>query len=374
MKRKFSVMLILAVVVALLALTGCGPAPTTTAPTTTAPTTTAPTTTEAPANPLLAGRFEWKNPPVDLETMIHFNADGTYYAKFFGGGVIDAGMYELVEGSLEYSVGPGADEDWETVEDNDKATADQYVLFKSYSGAEQKVAYVGDELIDISLGGMANHQTMLHKTDFVYDPTTEQPIIVRQYYFNGEAGSNLALYHDKTFADYTGDIGEEGTWVMNDDGSFTLTSTDNNDAQYTLIPTDLGAKYTKDDMVLDLSSKAGDVAVMIFKVEGIQVGLPMPVDMHIDCFGDGTVKAFIYIAAINSDMQVDQGTYTVAEVYKYSFNFETAGVIEGVPDFNSATATSIDVDVPYKADVVVSDNGTDTPMSIDTTLRGTIGG
>jgi len=372
MKMKTLVSLALIMALAVLTLAGCTGAPTTTAPTTTVPTTTATPTTTEPANPLLVGRFEWKNPPVDLETYIHFNEDGTYYGFFFGGGVIEAGLYELLDESFEYSVSGGADENFDTPEDNEKATASQVVLFKSYDGKEQKGAYVDGEIRDISLGGMSNHQTMMQNAEFVYDITKEQPVVVAQYYLGGEAGSNLVLYHDKTFADYTGDMGEEGTWVMNDDGSFTLTSTDNNNAEYTLVRSDKGAAYTKNGETLELSASAGEAAVISFKVEGIQVGLPIGVDMHIDCFADGTVKAFIFVAAVNADIEVDKGTYTVAEIFKYTFNFETAGEIAGVPDFGSATASSIDVDVPYKADVVGSFGGNDTPMSIDTTLRGTV--
>lgn len=373
MKRKCTFVLALAVALTMLVLAGCGPAITTTVPTTTAPTTTPePTTTEAPANPMAVGRFEWKNPPVDLETYIRFNDDGTYYAFFFGGGVIEAGMYELLDEEFEYNAGPGPDEDYSTIEDNEKATASQVVIFRSYGGKEQKVAYEDNELRDMSLGGMSNNQTMLHNKDFDYDPANEQSVVVHQYYYNNEAGSNLILYHDRTFVDFTGDIGEEGNWVMNADGSFTLTSTDNNDAQYTLVIDGGMATYKKGSQTLELSASVGNTPVIVFLVEGIQVGLPMAVDMHIDCFADGTVKAFVYVAAVDAVLEVDSGTYTVADIYKFTFDFETAGEIAGQPDFSSATASSLEIDVPYTADVIANFAGNETPMSIDTVLRGTL--
>ena len=46
----------------------------------------------------------------------------------------------------------------------------------------------------------------------------------------------------------------------------------------------------------------------------------MAVDMHIDCMVDGTVAAYVYVAAVDADLLVDSGTYTVEEVYKYTFN------------------------------------------------------
>lgn len=375
MKRKLSAILALMIALSVMLLAGCTGAPTTTAPTTvptTAPTTTETTVPTEPASPLAVGRFEWKNPPVDLETFIRFNEDGTYYAKFFGGGVIEAGLYELLDEEIEYSVTGGKDENFDTFEDNEKAKAPQTVLFKSYDGKQQKGAYVDNEIRDISLGGMSNHQTMAHNKEFAYDPSTEQPIVVRQYYFEGEAGSNLVLYHDKSFADYTGEVGEEGSWVMNEDGSFTLTSVDNKNAEYKLVPGEGSATYTKAGTTIDLSAAIGDAPVIVFEVKDIQVGLPMGVDMRLDCMADGTVKAIVHIAAINADLEVDKGTYTVAEIFKFTFNFETAGEIAGEPDFGSATASSIDVNVPYKADVVASFNGADTPMSIDTVLKGTV--
>ena len=256
MKKSVLVSLALIMTLAVLTLAGCAGAPTTVAPTTTEATTTAAPTTTEPVNPLLAGRFEWKNPPVDLETYIHFNDDGTYYAFFFGGGVIEAGVYELLDESFEYNVTGGADENFDTPEDNEKATASQVVLFKSYDGKEQKGAYVDGEIRDISLGGMSGHQTLFQNAEFVYDISKEQPVVVAQYYLGGEAGSNLVLYHDKTFADYTGEMGEEGTWVMNDDGSFTLTSVDNNNAEYTLVRAESGATYTKNGTPVELAATA----------------------------------------------------------------------------------------------------------------------
>ncbi len=374
MRKKILLSIILLIAVSLLALSGCAGNSTTTTTTTEATTTASETTTtEAPATGLTAGRYEWKDPQADLETFIRFNDDGTYYAFFFGGGVIEAGTYELLDESIEYYINGGADEDFETVEDNETATAEQTVVLYNYSGGEQKIAYTEDELRDFSLGGMSNHQTMDHKADFEYDPANEQPVIVRQYYFGGEAGSNLILYHDKSFLDYTGDIGEEGTWVMNGDGSFTLTSADNGDAEYTLVGTETGAAYTKNGETIDLSATAGDQAVMVFMVEGLEgTGLPMAVDMHIDCMADGTVAAYVYVAAVDADLLVDSGTYTVEEVYKYTFNFETAGEIQGEPDFATATDSSLEVNVPYKADVVANFNGSETPLTIDAVLNGTV--
>jgi hypothetical protein len=98
----------------------------------------------------------------------------------------------------------------------------------------------------------------------------------------------------------------------------------------------------------------------------------MPVDMRLDLMADGSVKAFIYVAAVDADLEVDAGTYTVADIFNYTFTFETAGEIAGEADFATATESSVEVNVPYKADVTADFQGTETPMSIDTVLNGVV--
>jgi hypothetical protein len=365
----------------MLTLSACGGSETTTTTTTAAPeetTTEAPeeTTTEATEpeeTGIAAGRFEITVPGAeDLETYIKFNGDGTYYAFFFGGGVIEAGTYEVVDEAVEYFADAGADGDYATAEDNTVETSEQAVVFTSYEGKTQTVAYVDNELRDMELGGMSSNQTAIHNPEFEYDPANEQAVVVRQYFFDGQEGASLTLYHNKTFVDYTGEIGDEGTWEMNDDGSFTLTSTENDDAEYTLTGDQAAASYEKGSETLELSATAGDAAVMVFEAKEIQVGLPMPVDMRLDLMADGSVKAFIYVAAVDADLEVDAGTYTVADIFNYTFTFETAGEIAGEADFATATESSVEVNVPYKADVTADFQGTETPMSIDTVLNGVV--
>jgi hypothetical protein len=380
MNKKMLVLIALVIALAMLTLSACGGSETTTtttaAPeetTTEAPEETTTEATEAEETGIAAGRFEITVPGAeDLETYIKFNGDGTYYAFFFGGGVIEAGTYEVVDEAVEYFADAGADGDYATAEDNTVETSEQAVVFTSYEGKTQTVAYVDNELRDMELGGMSSNQTAIHNPEFEYDPANEQAVVVRQYFFDGQEGASLTLYHNKTFVDYTGEIGDEGTWEMNDDGSFTLTSTENDDAEYTLTGDQAAASYEKGSETLELSATAGDAAVMVFEVKEIQVGLPMPVDMRLDLMADGSVKAFIYVAAVDADLEVDAGTYTVADIFNYTFTFETAGEIAGEADFATATESSVEVNVPYKADVTADFQGTETPMSIDTVLNGVV--
>ena len=46
--------------------------------------------------------------------------------------------------------------------------------------------------------------------------------------------------------------------------------------------------------------------------------------------------------------------------------------MDGVPDYNSATASSIGIAVPYKADTEVEFMGNATPLQMDLSLEGTI--
>ena len=81
---------------------------------------------------------------------------------------------------------------------------------------------------------------------------------------------------------------------------------------------------------------------------------------------NGTGKSSLF-AAIKGELEADKGTYTVADVFNYTFNFETAGEIAGQPDWASATTSGIGVNVPYAATVQAM--GSD--LVIDVQLAGT---
>lgn len=320
---------------------------------------------------MTTGIYELQNDPeITFQCFIHFNDDGTYYGSFFDKGVVEAGTYELLDEELEYYSGPGEDGNYDAVEDNETATASQVVALTPYGGETQKCAYVDDQLVDITLGGMSTHKTLTHNTEYAYDPATDEtPIAVYTYYADQEEGSSLTLYHDKTFVDYTGETGVEGTWADNGDGTYTLTDDDGN--EYTLTAADDGtAQYAKGDETVELGGLAAEKVT--FSAEDVQVGLPMGVAVRIECNDDGTCQTIVSVEEVGAEMVVDQGTYAVADIYNYTFTFDNAGEIAGEADFASATPTSIQVNVPYKADVTGDFQGNQTPMSIDTTLNGTV--
>ncbi|MDO5424178.1 MAG: hypothetical protein Q4F41_10665 [Eubacteriales bacterium] len=323
---------------------------------------------------LTEGIYELQgDPEISMQCFIRFNEDGTYYGSFFDKGVVEAGTYEVLEEELEYYSAPGEDGNYEETADNETATASQVIALTSYKdGSVQKCAFVDDQLVDITLGGMSTHKTLTHNPDYAYDPENDElPIVVQVYYANEEEGSSLTLYHDKTFVDYTGDVGLEGTWEETEEGSYTLT--DEDEKEYTLVVNEDGtAAYTQDETTTTLKDSVGEAELLTFAAEDIEVGLPMGVDMQIVCAEDGTCQAIVLVEEVGAEMVVDEGTYTVTEIFNYTFNFETAGEIAGEADFASATATSIEVNVPYKADVTGDFQGNETPMTIDTVLNGTI--
>ena len=94
-----------------------------------------------------------------LLSFVRLNEDGTYYAKYFDGGVMEAGTYRVLDEDMEYYADGGTDGDFTTEEDNTKATASQVVELTSYkTGDVVKIAFDNDQLCDMSLGGMANHR------------------------------------------------------------------------------------------------------------------------------------------------------------------------------------------------------------------------
>lgn len=215
---------------------------------------TTPPNEETTKNPLTQGIYKAEEADL-LNSFIRFNEDGTYYGMFFSGGVLEAGTYELVDEELKYFTGPGPDEDYHTEEDNETAVASKVVVLTTYQGAVQKVAYVEDSLKDMSLGGMANNRTLVHNADYAYDPEKEElPISILVLYANGGSGSTLTLYHNGTFMDYTGEIGEEGTWEKTGEGTYSLVSEEAKDTVYTLKITEKGATYTKGEGDTQLSS------------------------------------------------------------------------------------------------------------------------
>lgn len=139
------------------------------------------------------------------------------------------------------------------------------------------------------------------------------------------------------------------------------------------VTTDFAGNETP--MSIDLTLKGGPVAaevVMTFEGKDVEVGLPMGVDMRIDCYSDGTAKVIVYVAQVDAELVADEGTYTVEEVFNYTFKFDAAGEIAGEPDYDSATGTSINVSVPYAAETSVTFMDNETPLTMDADLEGLV--
>lgn len=313
-----------------------------------------------------------------LTSFYHFNEDGSYYGKFFDGGVVDAGTWKLLEEPLEYSVNGGADDDFGTLEDNEKATAPQTIELTSYmDGSVLKLAYDNDKLCDVTLGGMAGNKTLEHKADYNYVASVEEtPIIICEFYAGGSVGSMLSLNHNRSFGDTTGDAYLDGTWDMIDAKNYTLTYADGSTKQLAISEDGKTATLTGADgteLALDDGSAADGEAQVVLTMEAkdAQVGLPMGVDVVLNAYSDGTCQLAVYVAAVDATLIADTGTYTSDEAMQFTFTFEKAGEIAGIPDYDSATEAGISVSAQYKADVTVEFNGTETPLSIDSTVTGT---
>ena len=313
-----------------------------------------------------------------LNSFYHFNEDGTYYGKFFDGGMTDAGTWKLLEEEMEYSVSGGADGDFGTLEDNEKATASQVIELTSYlNGASLKIAYDNDKLCDTTLGGMALNKTLEHKADYNYVASVEEtPIIIAEFYANDSVGSMLTLNHDKTFGDTTGDTYLNGTWEMTDSKNYTLTYADGTTASLVISDDNKSAALTlADGAKLALSASVEEegeaTVVMTLEAKEAQVGLPMGVDVLLNAYSDGTCELAVYVAAVDATLVADTGTYTADAAMQFVFTFEKAGEIAGTPNYETATESGVDVSADYAADVTVEFNGAETPLTINSTLTGT---
>ena len=303
---------------------------------------------------------------IGLKTFYRFNEDGTYYAYFFDGGAMEAGTYEILDKETAYRP-EGKDETAEASE-----TAPQTIVTTSYDGKTTEIAYADDTLMDCSLAGMSHHRFFHHNAEYPYDPDNdEKAIAVYTFYADNKAGNTLTLYHNLTFVDYTGDRGTEGTWEKVSDTEFTLTDEDGNIKTLTVD----GRNATYGDMALtDSVVEEGEATVInTYRVDEAQVGLPMPVALRIDCYSDSTCKFVVEVAAVNTEIIADEGTYELdATVFTPTFHFKNLGDIVSEPDYASATESGINASITVQGAMDVTDNdGNVTPMTFDSVLTGT---
>lgn len=324
----------------------------------------------------------YKEDSTGLLSFVHFNEDGTYYAKYFDGGVMEAGTWKLLEEEMEYFADGGADEDFNTEEDNAKATAAQVVELTSYAdGKAVKIAYENDQLCDMSLGGMANHRTMTHDAEYAYNPDTDETAIeLFVFYADNNIGSNFILSHNRTFVDVTGDAFLDGSWEMKEAGVYALTYADGSEAALTVAQDGKSAVLSKADgdevELKDTYEETGDLSdavVLSLTAEDAQVGLPMGVNLRVDIYSDDTCKLIVEVEQVDAELEADQGTCSLdTSNYKYTFHFEKAGELVSEPDYANATPEGMGMTLSYKADTEVEFSGNLTPLSIDAVLEGEV--
>lgn len=100
-------------------------------------------------------------------------------------------------------------------------------------------------------------------------------------------------------------------------------------------------------------------------------GLPMPVDLLVNMYDDGKAVLLVQVVQMGLDLQADQGTWTMNEAMQFPFVFETLGEVMGMPDYTSATGTSIDVDLPVNGTVNIEFDGNEMPLTFDASVHGT---
>ncbi len=246
-----------------------------------------------------------------LPCFFRFNEDGSYYGKFFGGGMTEAGNYVVIDKEMEYAL--TADEN------SEKAIATQVIVLTNYAtGTTQELAYANDTICDATLGGMSNHITLEHKADYVYVAEVEEmPIAVQTFYYENDTGSSLTLYHDRSFNDFT-NAWDEGTWTLND-GVFTLTC---EDGVFTLTISENGqtATYVKGDETLELSATTGS-ELYAYRATVMPAELPMDVDVALKCKADGSCELTVSHIAFG-EVVVDQGTWEIANMVFITFNMD----------------------------------------------------
>jgi len=266
---------------------------------------------------LVKGYFFYQGEQVaNLPCFYKFKENGDYYGRFFNGGVKDAGKWRVIEKDMEYSSSAGADNDWYTVEDNEKATAKKVVEVTSYKdGAVIEIPYDNNNLCDTQLGGMAAHITLAHKPDYDYvEKDEEEALAVKTLYANNEGGSTLTLYHNKTFADYI-DAGIEGAWELNEN-TYTLKTEDSK--TYTLTVDGREASYKKGDATIALKSyiSNGDIS---FTFESADAKILL------ECKDDYTCKLTV------NGAEIDSGEYDVNMSNKtFKINLSKADEITSV--------------------------------------------
>lgn len=361
MKKALAMLLSLSLMLCFL-LVGCGGEPAESS----APPEESPSDTGSPAGSTAMTDGIYEETTIGMKTFYRFNEDGTYYALFFGGSVVEAGTYEVTDKETEYR------EEGTTGETAATLKSSQTVVTTSYQGVVTEIAYADDTLQDCNLGGMAGYRFLHHNAEYSYDAASEeQPLPIYTFYADNLSGNSLTLYHNKTFIDYTGDVGVEGTWEKTSEFAFSMT--DENGNTSTLAIDGDNAVYNDKTLSSKIVNEGEPIVINTYRVDETEVGLPMPVALRIDCYDNSTCKLIVEVAAVGQELEADNGTYELDELmYSPTFHFTNLGDIACEPDFDHATESGLPVNIPVKGEVETTDEaGTVTTMTLDAVLTGT---
>lgn len=313
----------------------------------------------------------------NLPCFLHFNEDNTYYASYFDGGVTDAGTYEVQDKEMDY---------YETynegvADESSKKTAKQVVVLTSYAGGVvQEIAFDGDRLCDFTMGGMSSHAFMDHDAAYVYVAEDMEPaIVVQTLYAGNDSGMTLTLYHDRSFVDYTGEARVAGSWAPAENG-YTLTTDEGEEWMLTMDGQNAVCLRDGEEQALTTSVVEGSVIASFTSAEAVPVtgvpGMDGPVDaaVTLTVYDDGTAELVANI--YDNDVVVDRGTCQVdasGQIPAYVFTFENAGELAAEPDYASATASSIVLNLHYACtdapcSAEIGGNAMELALSLDATL------
>lgn len=297
-----------------------------------------------------------------LTSIIHFYENGIFYADFqrayIGGQEGTAqytgiGEWELVNTGTEYTV------NGETKTSEKSITITKYD-WPSTNPAEyesQTLAYANDTLYGVYVRSTSAGDPVIidlaHDPDSDHDAADEQQFQVARYEMAENGSSNyVSLGHNGGFvvslpgkdaSNMEDDIqAEEGTWVMNDDGSYTLT----------------GKDVIGDDFTATLTPSA-DGSTAVFKMGDYTENLILPVEVtevvtfsgstQMDIGGDEPATIEITLvgysdgsAVLSNSMQptpMAEGTYELKDgVYTFEMG-ATYGTLESTFDSQTGATT-----------------------------------
>ncbi|HAL74848.1 MAG TPA: hypothetical protein DCM45_07170 [Clostridiales bacterium] len=294
--------LLAALLVLLLAVTACAPAPTTTtAPTTTAP-TTEPTTTAPAEAGITNGIFECRFTPEgygEFVNYIHFYPNGIFYISLYNAGQFQAGYYEVKDMAVEYNSDP---------EDNTKkATSEQAVVLTNLDGSDYAtLAYVDGVIYDLP---------QLYTLDFAqvldsgHTSADENGIAIIEFMLGDDEYSLVRLMHNGTFQDTIGEM-IEGTWEQAGN-VYTLSIADST-GKYTVTLDEAAgtAEYKAVDgttQTLNLVREAETLLTFWGSTDKATYGL---MEIEIACLADGKAKMLVKYAGVENKQE---GTWVLAD-------------------------------------------------------------